>query len=105
MLAALRPYACTFRLGLENLLVYRTNFFGRALFNLLPLFAIITLWKVIYTDRDQTVAGYTVVQMIAYYLLVTIIDTLTSVTEDDWQIASDIKDGHINQFLLRPLGY
>jgi len=51
------------------------------------------------------VAGYTVVQMVAYYLLVTVIDTLTSVTEDDWQIASEIKDGHISQFLLRPVEY
>jgi ABC-2 type transport system permease protein len=43
--------------------------------------------------------------MVAYYLLVTIIDTLTSVTEDDWQIAADIKDGGVGQFLIRPMNY
>ena len=26
-------------------------------------------------------------------------------TEDDWQIAGDIKDGNINQFLLKPIDY
>ena len=43
--------------------------------------------------------------MISYYLLVTIIDTLTAVNEDDWQIAADIKDGNISQFLLKPINY
>jgi ABC-2 type transport system permease protein len=43
--------------------------------------------------------------MISYYLLVTVVDALTGVTEDDWQIAADIKDGNINQFLLKPIDY
>ena len=43
--------------------------------------------------------------MISYYLMVTIVDTLTAVTEDDWQIAADIKDGNISQFLLKPINY
>lgn len=98
-------YLFAFKLGVESALVYRTNFLLRSLFNLLPLFGIISLWKVIYTDPNQSIAGYTVAQMVAYYLLVTVIDNVTSVTEDDWQIANDIKDGHISQFLLRPLDY
>ena len=43
--------------------------------------------------------------MISYYLLVTIVDALTAVNEDDWQIAADIKDGNISQFLLKPMDY
>jgi ABC-2 type transport system permease protein len=43
--------------------------------------------------------------MISYYLLVTIVDALTAVNEDDWQIATDIKDGNISQFLLKPIDY
>jgi ABC-2 type transport system permease protein len=43
--------------------------------------------------------------MISYYLIVTIVDALTGVTEDDWQIAGDIKDGRISQFLLKPVDY
>ena len=43
--------------------------------------------------------------MISYYLLVTIVDALTAVNEDDWQIAADIKDGNISQFLLKPIDY
>ena len=50
-------------------------------------------------------AGYSLAGMISYYLLVTIVDTLTAVNEDDWQIAADIKDGNISQFLLKPINY
>jgi len=38
-------------------------------------------------------------------LLVTVVDALTAVNEDDWQIATDIKDGNISQFLLKPIDY
>ena len=43
--------------------------------------------------------------MISYYLLATVVDALTAVNEDDWQIAADIKDGNISQFLLKPIDY
>ncbi len=32
-------------------------------------------------------------------------DVLTAVSEDDWQIAADIKDGNISQFLVKPINY
>ena len=43
--------------------------------------------------------------MVSYYLLATVVDALTAVNEDDWQIAADIKDGNISQFLLKPIDY
>src|SRR3569832_1684832 len=43
--------------------------------------------------------------MISYYLLVTIVDAFTAVTDDDHQIAEDIKDGRISQFLVKPIDY
>ena len=49
--------------------------------------------------------GYTLAEMISYYLVVNVVDALTAVTEDDWQIAADIKDGNISQFLLKPIDY
>lgn len=70
--------------------------------------ATIYLWRAVYagkTDGATEVAGYSLAGMISYYLLVTIVDALTAVTDDDWQIASDIKDGNINQFLLKPIDY
>ncbi len=92
-------------IGIQNTLVYRVNFFARALFGLIPLTATILLWQTIYRDRVGDVAGYTLRQMISYYLIVTIVDAFTAVAEDDWQIAADIREGNISQFLIKPIDY
>src|SRR5437879_9739122 len=67
--------------------------------------ATISLWRTIYSGNNSSIAGYTLSQMISYYLVITIVDSLTAVNEDDWQIATDIKDGNISQFLLKPIDY
>src|SRR5262245_56977842 len=101
----LNKYKHVINIGIQNTLVYRINFLFRSTFSLIPLFATISLWKAIFAGRESTVGGYTLAQMVSYYLVVTIVDVLTAVTEDDWQIASDIKDGNISQFLLKPIDY
>ena len=98
-------YSHVLRMGIQNTLVYRFNFLCQAIFNLVPLIAMIALWRKIYTGGTDKVSDYTIGQMVSYYLLVIIIDALTSVREDDWQIAVDIKEGHISQFLVRPIDY
>jgi ABC-2 type transport system permease protein len=93
-------------IGIQNNLTYRFNFLARSLFGLIPLTAVIFLWRTIFSSNGSgTVSSYTLPQMITYYLLVTLVDALTAVNEDDWQIAADIKDGNISQFLLKPIDY
>lgn len=93
-------------IGLQNTLVYRMNFLFRATFGLIPLIAVISVWRTIYAGKPGgQIASYELTQMISYYLVITIVDALTAVTEDDWQIAADIKDGNISQFLLKPMDY
>lgn len=100
-----QKYLHVLNIGIQNTLVYRVNFLFRSVFGLIPLMATISLWRAIYSGKQSDVAGYTLAQMISYYLIVTIVDSLTAVTEDDWQIAADIKDGNISQFLLKPIDY
>jgi len=97
-------YAHVIALGMQNTLVYRVNFLFRATFGLIPLMATILLWRAIFQDQDQ-VQGYTLAQMTTYYLVVSLVDMVTGVTDDDWQIAADIREGTISQFLLKPLNY
>jgi ABC-2 type transport system permease protein len=87
--------------------VYRFNFLFRASFGLIPLMATIFLWRAVFEGRrdTSTVATYTLTEMISYYLIVTIVDALTAVTDDDWQIAGEIREGTISQFLLKPIDY
>jgi ABC-2 type transport system permease protein len=101
----MKKYWHVMKIGTENMLVYRFNFFFRAAVSLVPLLATIYLWQTIYSGQKSDVPGYTLGAMISYYLLVTVVDTLTAVNEDDWQIAADIKDGNISQFLLKPIDY
>jgi ABC-2 type transport system permease protein len=103
---AMRKYWHVIKIGFSNTLVYRFNFFIRAAFGLIPLLATIYLWRTVYHGQaSSNIAGYTLSGMISYYLLVTLVDTFTAVNEDDWQIAADIKDGNISQFLLKPINY
>lgn len=102
----MKKYLHVINVGLQNTLVYRVNFLFRASFALIPLMATISLWRAVYAGNSSPeVAGYSLASMISYYVLVTIVDALTGVTEDDWQIAADIRDGNVNQFLLKPIDY
>jgi viologen exporter family transport system permease protein len=100
-----RKYWHVINVGIQNTLVYRVNFLFRSAFGLIPLVATISLWRTVYESNEGSVAGYSLSQMISYYLVVTIVDTLTAVYDDDWQIAGDIRDGNISQFLLKPIDY
>jgi len=103
----MKKYWHVLNVGIQNNLTYRFNFFARAVFGLIPLIAILYVWRTIYSGKTSgaAVGGYTLAEMISYYLLSTIVDALTAVNEDDWQIAADIKDGNISQFLLKPIDY
>jgi len=104
----MKKYWHVLNIGVQNNLTYRFNFLARTIFGFIPLIAIILVWRKIYegkTAGDSQVGSYSLAGMISYYLLVTIVDALTAVNEDDWQIAADIKDGNISQFLLKPMNY
>src|SRR5437870_2431597 len=103
----MKKYFYVINIGIQNNLTYRFNFLMRTLFGLIPLVAMLYVWRTIYEGKGtgSTVGDYSLAQMIAYYLLVTVVDALTAVNEDDWQIATDIKDGNISQFLLKPVDY
>jgi ABC-2 type transport system permease protein len=93
--------------GIQNTLAYRANFVARAAFGLLPLLGTLALWRAIFASNPgaSQVAGYSLSEMTSYYLLVTLVSTLTAVAEDDWQIAAEIREGRISQFLLKPMDY
>ncbi|MEW6302389.1 MAG: ABC-2 family transporter protein [Verrucomicrobiota bacterium] len=102
----MEKYWHVINIGIQNTLVYRMNFLFRSVFGLIPLMATIFLWRAVYEGKDGgDISGYTLAKMVSYYLIVTIVDALTAVTEDDWHIAADIKDGNISQFLIKPVDY
>jgi ABC-2 type transport system permease protein len=102
----MKKYWHVIGIGIQNNLTYRVNYLARTLFSFIPLFAMLSLWRTIYAQQSGApLSGYTPGQMIFYYLMVAVVDVLTAVNEDDWQIAADIREGNISQFLLKPIDY
>ncbi len=103
----MKKYWHVIGIGIQNNLTYRFNYLTRTLFSFIPLFAMLSLWRTIYAKNGSghTLSGYTEAQMIFYYMMVAIVDIFTAVNEDDWQIAADIREGNISQFLLKPVDY
>jgi ABC-2 type transport system permease protein len=101
----IEKYISVFNIGLQNTFVYRWNYFLRALFGLIPLAGTVFLWKAIFKEHGGGLHGYDYGSMIYYYLLALLVSNLVTPTEDEWQIAADIREGQINSFLTKPLSY
>jgi ABC-2 type transport system permease protein len=103
----MKKYLHVVNIGFQNNLQYRFNYLTRTLFSFIPLFAMLSLWRTIYQHQEGVADtnGFTEAQMIFYYLMVAVVDVFTAVNEDDWQIAGDIREGAISQFLLKPVDY
>src|SRR5438045_9009557 len=96
----MKKYWHVINIGIQNTLVYRVNFLFRAVFGLIPLIAIVSVWCTIYSGQQGEISGYNIRQMISYYLAVTILDALTAVAEYEWHIDAVSNDGSICQFML-----
>ena len=98
-------YTKIFGIGLQNTFVYRWNFLLRALFSLVPLTGTVLIWRAIFAGTGNRVGAYDYASMIWYFLLTIVVDGLVTPTEDEWQIATDIREGQLSSFLVKPLNY
>src|SRR5256712_5099001 len=103
--ARIDKYISVFNIGLQNTFVYRWNYFLRAAFGLIPLAGTVFLWSAVFKERGSGLHGYDYGSMIYYYLLMILVRNLVTPTEDEWQIAADIREGQINALLTKPLHY
>jgi ABC-2 type transport system permease protein len=103
--ARLHTYWKFFDIGLQNTFVYRWNFLLRTIFGIVPLIGTLFLWEAIFKTNAGGIAGYDFRGMIFYFLLVVFVDQLITPTEDEWQIAAEIRDGKISAYLIKPMNY
>src|SRR5437016_6327433 len=104
-MSTIAKYASVFNIGLQNTFVYRWNYFLRALFGLIPLAGTVFLWGAVFKERGGGLHGYDYSSMIYYYLLTILVSNLVVPTEDEWQIAADIRvlDFVDNHYLIHLL--
>ena len=98
-------YLKVFDIGLQNTFVYRWNFLIRSLFGVVPLIGTVFLWRALFEARGANIGSYDYRAMIFYFLLTILVDNLVTPTEDEWQIAADIREGQLNAFLTKPMNY
>ena len=104
MTTTLRALPAVFSLGLQRQLAYRWNYFLRATFSALPLLVSWVFWGAVFQGRD-TVGNYTLAGILTYYGMMLIVEAVSQPSDDDFQIAIEIREGMLNPILLRPLPY
>jgi len=101
----LSKYSKLFDLGFQSTFVYRWNFILRSLFGIVPLIGTVYLWRAIFDSGSGQLGGYDYSKMLMYFAFTVLVENLITPTEDEWQIAADIRDGRISMSILKPLNY
>ncbi|MEK0445028.1 MAG: hypothetical protein RLZZ399_349 [Verrucomicrobiota bacterium] len=97
-------YRKVFGIGLQDTFVYRWNFLIRSLSGVVPLLGTVLLWKSVCAANNQ-VSDYSFSAMVCYFVGVLVVENLASPTEDEWRIASEIREGQISAILIKPISY
>jgi ABC-2 type transport system permease protein len=75
------------------------------LFGIVPLVGTVLIWQALFESRGEDIRGYNFGQIVYYFLVVLLVDNLVTPTDDEWQIAAEIREGQINNFLSKPVDY
>ncbi len=104
MLSSLTKYRHVFVVGLQSNLVYRWNFGIRAVFSFVHLAFVFTLWGAAFEGQTD-IGGFNLPQTITYFVALLLLQFFISAFSEDYQISEEIRNGLINQFLLKPVNY
>ncbi len=100
----MRKYAQSFVVGLQSNLVYRWNFAVRSVFWFFHLVVVFILWGAAFAGKDS-IGGYSFKQTLTYFVVIFVMQFFVGAFNEDYQISEDIRNGLINQFLLKPINY
>lgn len=99
----LSKYLHITKISLSNNLVYIGNFLTRNFFFVFIIYIMLLLWKNIYGQKGDNIAGFTLNQMI-WYLIVT--ETVTLSRSNIFnEVSRDVKNGNIAYILNKPYNY
>ncbi len=100
---AVRKYLTVFRVNWLNSLQYRAPTVIYVLGYTLYIAVLLFLWTAIYRDGGQ-VGTYEVSEMVTYYLLMFVINTVV-ISYVSWEIIDHIREGFFSHFLVKPVNY
>ena len=97
-------YRHAFVVGLQSNLVYRWNFAVRSVFSLFHLAFIFIFWGAIFAAKPD-IGGFGFAPTLTYFVVLFILQFFLGAFNEDYLIGEDIRNGLINQFLLKPINY
>lgn len=104
MLPSLQKYRHSFLIGIQSNLVYRWNFAVRGFFSLFHLAVVFILWSAAYEGKTE-LGGFRLDQTITYFVMLVVLQFFIGAFNEDYQISEEIRNGLINQFLLKPINH
>ncbi len=104
MLVHVQTWWTILRICLEERLVYRGDFALGTLMRFLPIVTQVFLWTAVYSAvKSGEIAGYSVDDIIAYYLLTMLARAFSSMPGLASGIGQQVRDGEIKKFLIQPI--
>ena len=105
-LSRLKKYFVIMINTIESLTEYRLNFILDSVRILVPLIILVFLWRAVYQSSSPgvSIGGYNLSQMITYYIISRWLSGINDY-DLDWKVWSDIKDGGLSAYLIRPIEY
>jgi ABC-2 type transport system permease protein len=109
-------YLGSFSMGLRGALEYRANFFVSLLGAVSPVVIQVALWTCLYapvpsgtshaeaSSGGDTLFGFTYAQMLGYVVISNIVSRLVR-TSFEYDLNSDIRNGGLDRFLVKPIDY
>jgi ABC-2 type transport system permease protein len=101
---AVAKYRQAYLVGLQSNLIYRWNFAARGGFELIHLAVVFILWGAVYA-ATPSVGGFDFRQTFTYFTTILVLQFFVGAFNEDYQISEEIRNGLINQFLLKPINY
>jgi ABC-2 type transport system permease protein len=100
-----RKYLRVFNLGWQEQLEYRANHLLESLIGVIAFLIFFFLWRAIFrSNHNQPITGMTFYQMLTYLLLAKFWDWIIDPSwEIDHLLPTDIRNGGLNRFLIRPI--
>ena len=99
-----KQYAAIFKVYVQNHLQHRADLIISWILSTMTLVVQFTFWRSVYLGRTE-MAGYELTDMITYTVLTTLLGKLLIYDGIHNQVAGDIREGKLAQFLWRPVDY
>lgn len=100
----MEKYGQAFLVGLQSNLIYRWNFAVRSVFSVFHLAVVFILWGAAF-KTSPVIGGFDFKATLTYFVVLFALQFLVGAFNEDYQISEEIRNGLINQFLLKPINY